>query len=130
MLYITNSGASSCETRRGATALRTGYHATAPLLVLVSPGVANLSTIAAACIGFRLRPDSGIGQPPGSSVRLDRRQNSLAKSCFGNPPLYSSSALKGVIPTSLHWLVGIASEQGAALVPCYSILYRAALFCG
>lgn len=56
---------------------------------------------------------------PGNSVSLDRRQNSLAKSCFGNPPLCSSSALKGVIPTSLHWLVGIASEQGAALVPCY-----------
>ena len=36
-LSHTNSGASSCETRRGATALRTGYRASAPLLVLVSP---------------------------------------------------------------------------------------------
>lgn len=35
---------------------------------------------------------------PGNSVSLDRRQNSLAKSCFGNPPLWLSAAV-AVYPT-------------------------------
>lgn len=38
MLYITNSGAFSYEIRHGATTLRTGYRATAPLFPLLLPG--------------------------------------------------------------------------------------------
>ena len=158
MLYITNSGASSCETRRGATALRTGYRATAPLLALVSPRCresfdhrCGLYRVQAPA-RFRNRATSRQSRQPGvtfQSARIYQRQ-------FGWAPLAVSVATRtDQLALAIAAVTAEASPALAAscVLPPFSLsrsaccglaaidrcglryylsrwLYRAALFCG